>query len=566
MWSQGERTKPRLLLDQRVPMRDGVMLFADVYLLPTGDGPWPAIVQRTPYDNTWDYASGPTIALARHGYAAVLQDVRDRADSEGVWDPFRNEGPDGYDTIAWTGEQPWCDGAVGMMGPSYLGFVQWAAARERPPYLKAMTSTAACGRWWEELPYRFGVFTPYWLWWLNLVAGHTNQLSLAGDSGWPDWPRILTHRPLRDLDRALGRAGTAWRTWLAHSTYDDYWRQLSLSGHFKDIDPPVLHITGWLDDDQWGALHCWDGMLQESLAAERQWLICGPYNHLGTYAPAEQVGGRHFGLDAVIDLHGLYLRFFDRWLKGVPNGAERDRRVRIFTMGRNAWRDEDRWPPVAAVAMDFYLHSGGRANTAGGDGLLSRSVPGADQWPDRYTYDPDDPTPSFPDLDGYPFADYPLDNSWRLRRDDVLVYTSDPLEGDLEITGHPFLVLQAASDCPDTDWHVALSDVWPDGRSDQVTAGRLRAAHRAGLAAAPSPIEPGRIYAYRVEFLATSNLWPSGHRLRVTVASANIPESARNPNTNAPIGDDAEVRIAHNAVYHTAHYPSRLIAPVIPNA
>jgi putative CocE/NonD family hydrolase len=232
-------------------------------------------------------------------------------------------------------------------------------------------------------------------------------------------------------------------------------------------------------------------------------------------------------------------------------------------MGRNEWRDEDVWPPAGTVVTPFYFHSGGQANTIGGDGTLSTSMPSGDEPGDTYVYNPDFPTPSVPDLSALPFGDYPFDNRWRLRRDDVLVYTSAPFEEDVEITGHPFVTLYAESDCVDTDWHVTLCDVLPDGRSDQLTSGCLRAARREGTMAKPSPIEPGKVYEYRLELMATSNVWKAGHRLRVTVASANFPGEARNPNTNAAPGDDDVSVVAHNTVHHSAAFPSCLLAPVV---
>jgi putative CocE/NonD family hydrolase len=544
-------------------MRDGVELSADIYLPPEGDGPWPAILMRTPYDNTMAPLVSSSAYFARQGYACVFQDVRGRCDSDGEFEPLVNEAPDGYDSVEWVGEQPWCSGKVGMMGASYLGVVQWLAARERPPHLAALVSTAAPGRWMEEIPYRFGSYKPYWIWWLSLVSGRTMQQQIFVQPEVPDWGPIITHRPLRDADLVLGRTTTVWRKWLHHETYDDYWKQLSLRGYFQKLDLPVLHITGWFDVSQWGQLFYWKEMAQASPARDRQWLLVGPWSHAGTSDPQQHLGGRDFGKDSVLDIRAVHLRFFDRWLKGVDNGADRDRQVRIFTTGTNQWRDEDQWPLANAVETRFYLHSGGSANTLAGDGSL-RIEPAGDEEPaDMYVYNPEDPTPSWTDFEGLWFADRPLDNRWRLRRDDVLVYTSAPLDHDLELTGHPFVVLHASSDCPDTDWHVTLCDVLPDGRSEELTSGCLRAAYRNGLEAPTSPIEPGRIYEYRVEMAAISNAWQPGHRIRITVASADFPDKARNPNTNAPTGDDDELRIAHNSIYHTAAYPSHLIAPVI---
>jgi putative CocE/NonD family hydrolase len=563
MQLQPDQTAPRMQWDVRVPMRDGVELSADLYFPPAGEGPWPVILQRTPYDNTAALWVNIAVYFARQGYAFVSQDVRGRADSDGVWEPLVNEGADGYDAIEWIAAQPWCDGKVGMMGGSYGGFVQWVAAKERPPHLTALVSTAAAGRWLEELPYRFGITTPYWMFWLNLVGGRTLQQPIYANPAVPDWPRILTHRPLRDLDLALGRTNTVWRKWLEHNTFDDYWQRLSLRGHFQNLDLPVLHITGWFDVDQWGELFYWHGMVNESPAAGNQWLLAGPWDHAGTRTPKQQLGGRDFGAHSLADMNAVHLRFFDRWLKGIENGQEQDARVRIFAMGVNEWHDEDQWPPAGTEEVTFYLHSGGQANTLGGDGMLSLQAPVAEEPADDYTYNPDDPTPSVPDLSGLPFGDYPFDNRWRLRRDDVLVYTSEPLQEDVEITGHPFVVLHAASDCIDTDFYVMLTDVQPDGRSDELTSGQLRAAYRAGIDAPPTPIEPGRVYEYRLELMAISNVWKRGHRIRISVQSAGYPGTARNPNTNAATGDDDEWRVAHNRVFHTAAYPSRLLAPVV---
>jgi putative CocE/NonD family hydrolase len=555
--------RPGTLYDQRIPMRDGVELSADIFLPPEGDGHYPAILQRTPYDNTAIGLVNIARFFAEKGYAFVSQDVRGRCDSDGVWEPFQNEGPDGYDTIEWIAEQPWCTGKVGTMGGSYGGYVQWIAARERPPHLTAMVSTSAAGRWLQELPFQFGCFMPRFMVWLNLVGGRTMQQAMGSTEGAPDWGRIVTHRPLRDLDQEVGRTNTVWRTWLEHDTFDDFWKRVSLIGHFQAIDLPVLHITGWFDDAQWGELFFYLGMINESPAADRQWLLSGPWDHGGTRMPRQQIGGRDVGPKSFTDINAVHLRFFDHWLKGEQNGAEHDSKVRIFTMGRNEWRDEEQWPPAGARTVPFYFHSEGHANTLGGDGTLSRECPAADDPGDTYTYDPDDPTSSVQDLSAWPFQEQLLDRRWRQRRDDVLVYTSAPLEDDLEVTGHPYIVLFATSDCPDTDWHVALCDVLPNGKSEELSAGCLRATYREGLEATPTPIEPGRVYEYRIELLATSNVWKRGHRLRVTVASANFPSNARNPNTNARVGDDESWQVAHNTVCHSSSNPSHLLAPVV---
>lgn len=571
MFGNYERRMPRLMQNTRVAMRDGVELSCDVYLPPTGDGPWPVILSRTPYDNAREGGVKRAVWFAKRDYAVVLQDCRGRCDSDGEWNPFFDDARDGHDTVVWCGEQPWSTGKVGMMGGSYGGFNQWMAAREQPPYLAALVTTSSAGRWMEELPYRFGVYSTFWIIWLQLVGARTSQPGYGGafDGLAPiDWEWVTTRRPLRDQDLVIGRLDSVWREWLRHQTFDDYWQEISCRGQFHKIDLPVLHITGWFDGndfngDQMGQFFYWHGMLESSPAADRQWLLAGPWDHGGTGNPQQRFGERDFGPHSVLDMNEVHLRFFDRWLKDIDNGQDREKRVRIFTMGRNEWRDEDEWPPRGTTVVPFYLHSGGRANTLGGDGTLSREAPSGNEPSDSYIYNPENPTPSTPDMSKFPSPDYPLDNRWRIRRDDVLVYTSDPLEADLEITGHPFFTLFASSDCPDTDWHVTLADVLPDGRSEELTWGCLRAACRGGVDVPPEALEPGTVYEFKIEMPATSNLFKRGHRLRVTIASAHFPMACINPNTNAAIGDDDEVRLATNTVHHSSVYASCLLAPVV---
>lgn len=553
----------RFLWDIPVPMRDGVRLSADIYL-PKGDGPFPAILQRTPYDNTAQLWVGIAMYFAQQGYAFVMQDVRGRCDSEGQFEPFINEAKDGYDTVEWVAAQPWCSGKVGMMGGSYGGFVQWMAARERPPHLTALVSTAAAGRWMHELPYINGKFRPYWMLWLNLVGGRTMQsstLGLGSAKSPADFGRLYHHRPLRDMDSALGRTNTVWRKWLEHCTYDDYWKQLSLEGYYEQIDLPVLHITGWFDGDQWGEMHYYRNMLRHSPAADKQWLLVGPWDHGGTRVPKASLGGIDFTPDSVVDTNAVHLRFFDYWLKDEDNDQAHDPRVKVFIMGRNEWHEAEEWPLPGTQMTAFYLHSGGKANTLGGDGTLSRSVP-ADEPVDTYTYNPDHPTPSQPDIYAPPGTEMPLDNRFAERRDDVLVFTSAPLEAEVILAGRAFIKLYAASDCVDTDFMATLCDVYPDGRSVPLTTAVMRASYRDSLEH-PTPITPGKVYEYSIEFMETCNAFLPGHCIRVDVMSALHPEYDRNPNTGAPVGDDLEVKLAHQQIYHDAQHPSHILLPVV---
>ena len=551
----------RFLFDVRIPMRDKISLSTDIYL-PHEEGSYPVILMRTPYDNSMPAITAQAVYFAQQGYAVALQDVRGRCDSDGEWDPWMNEHEDGYDTIEWLAAQPWCNGKVGMMGGSYLGFAQWMAARECPPHLTALAATVSLGRWGHEFPFMNGKANFMILHWLNQVGGRTNQLTLDDDNTSAiNWEKLFRHRPSIDMDIALGRTNTVWRVWMEHIALDDdYWRRITLEGYYDRIDLPVLHITGWFDDDQVGALNYYKGMMAESPARDRQYLLIGPWDHGGTRRPQSRVGDLVFSGDAVLDMRAIHLRWFDHWLRGADNGVESDAKVRIYTMGRDTWQESTSWPLPATTETPFYFHSAGKANTRNGDGNLDTHKPG-DEPADSYTYDPEDPTPGLENLVEQYYL--PIDQGFAEPRRDVLVYTSQPLGADLEVTGIPYVILYASSDAVETDFAAVLTDVYPDGRSIRVAENIMRASYRDSLAY-PTPIEPGKVYRYQLELNGISLVFKAGHRIRVDVMSARFPTWSRNPNTGAPEGYDLETKAAHQNLYHNTQFPSHTLLPVIP--
>jgi uncharacterized protein len=543
--------KLRFHFDARVPMRDGVELSADVYL-PAADEPQPAMLERTPYDNANADMIENAAFFASHGYAFVAQDVRGRGDSEGRFIPFEGEAEDGYDTIEWIAKQSWCNGKVAMMGASYAAFVQWVAAREQPPHLITIVSTATSGRWVQD-PQRNGKLRPHFFAWLHRVGGRTMQPMVPTAEGEPliDWSQVFSHRPYKDVDRALGRMNTAWRDWLAHADDSDYWRELSAFHSFSRITIPVLHVTGTYDGSAEGQLESFERMISDSVASDKQYLIMGPWDHAGTRKPQAELRGLEFGSEAVVDVRAIHLRWFDYWLKGVENGQGEEPRVRLFTMGRNRWRDEPSWPVPGTSEWPYYLAPEGR---------LSPTPPRSDG-SDTYAYDPNDPTPSAPDMSTFLVSDAPLEHSYAERRADVLVYTSEPLETELEVTGTPHVLLYAASDAVDTDFAAVLTDVHPDGRSMLVAEGLVRASFRSGRG--PALPTPGQIYEYSIRLNPTSIAFLPGHRIRLCIMSAEFPAYDRNPNTGARIGEDEQVVVAHQTVFRTSTCPSALVLPAV---
>jgi uncharacterized protein len=555
----------RFILDARIPMRDGVELSADIYL-PAGQTTLPAILTRTPYDNANPDEVRTAQYFARHGFAFVSGDVRGRGDSDGRFVPFRGEGPDGYDTVEWIARQPWCNGRVGMMGASYACSTQWWAALEQPPHLVTLVSTAVSGRLVQS-PYWRGKIHAQFLMWLQRVGGRTMQPGVPGIPDGPaiDWARILDHRPLREAVREMGRASPAWEEWIDHADDASYWEKESHFRDYAEVDLPVLHLTGWYDGSLVGELELFDGMVRDSPARDRQHLIIGPWDHRGTRRPESTLRYLDFGGGAVVDIDDIHRRWFDHWLRGIEDEAFTSAlHVSLFTIGRNTWRQVASWPLSDSAPHILYLHSAGGANSDGGDGRLGDELP-VDEPVDSYVYDPADPTPSAPTLEDFVVAPGPLDHLDRCfveSRHDVLVYTSDTLSEEIEVTGTPIVRLWASTDAVDTDFAATLCDVDATGRSTIVAECLVRSAYRTGDGIC-EPVPPGEVAAYQLQLNPTSLVFGIGHRIRVAIMSAEFPSYNRNPNTGAAVGDDGTLRLATQRIHHTSTSPSHIELPTM---
>jgi len=559
----------RVLFDVRIPMRDGITLSADV-ILPAPVGEYPVILVRTPYMKNMDFASHLqgrevfTRFLASHGYAMVMQDVRGRGDSEGEFQFYWADAEDGYDSIEWLAEQPWSNGRVGMMGLSYLGAVQWLAAGQKPPHLKCLVSTAPSGVYMEEIPYSGGAWLMQWaLSWINKTSGKPDQEYY---SSHVDMAKVYAHRPLITQDEAFGRRMPLFKKFLENNTFNEMYRKITLLAEdFKKIDLPVLHVTGWFDADQPGAMHYWTHMREFSPARDQQYLLAGPWDHGQTLlGGATTMGDMTFSPESVVDTNVLHKRFFDHYLK--QSTPEYDQATaRIDVTGRNEWREYETYPPPAMVEKRLYLHSRGNANTLNGDGRLSWEAPG-EEATDRYVYDPKEPAPAF---FGSPESSVAVFSGTDLRsverRDDVLVYTSEVLDKTVEISGPVNVELFAASDCLDTDWVVRILDVQPDGKSINLGAqnlGILRARYREGYEKEVL-LTPGKPEKFRIKLWYFAHAFLPCHRIRLQVTSSAFPFIAPNQNTGNPVATDTEWRTAHQSVYHDAARSSALILPVV---
>ena len=547
----------------KAPMRDGVRLSCDIYSPRGESGPFPVLLVRTPYNNMDETFIEHGEFFVQRGYVYVIQDARGRNDSEGDFYPFVQDHDDGYDTIEWIGAQPWCDGNVGMHGSSYLAIVQWHAAVMGSRYLKCIAPRVMGDSFHESSRYLGGALqltmATTWAFWAG--AGRTWQ-SIERYN----WPQLLQTLPLKDLAKTAGKDVPFFQDWLDHPDYDDYWKRIAVKERYQDVKVPVLQIGGWYDLFTGGIFNNFVGMREKGgseLARDNQKAVVGPWLH--SVSTSTHAGDADFGMESMIDLRGIELKWFDHWLKGVDNGVDEEPPLRLWIMGDNEWREESEWPLARTQYTPYYFHSGGAANTLLGDGVLSTNAPG-DEQPDWYDYNPAFPTPTLGGntccrsdiLPGGAFDQREVE-----ARSDVLVYTSEPLEQDMEVTGPIIVKLQANSDCQDTDFTAKLTDVHPDGYSLNLCDGIIRGRYRESTERQVL-LEPGTIYEFTIDLYPTSNVFKKGHRIRVDISSSNFPRFDRNPNTGHTFGEDAELRVAHQQMFHDTAHPSHIILPVIP--
>jgi len=547
----------RILFNRRVPMRDGVTLSADVYL-PAGDmKKWPVILTRTPYLKADMSIVERAKQFVKRDYVYVVMDVRGRGDSDGHFAPYFNEGRDGFDAIEWCATQDWSNGNVGTYGGSYLGRIQWFAALEQPPHLRTMVVLVPPSDPFVETP--TGVPSPIHLCWQHYVSGRVTQPMEA-----VDWEQVYWHLPLLTMDEQAGRVNPHWRADFEHTQMDEYWRPLCYQQRFEEISLPVFHISGWYDDEQIGTPLNYIGMITRGATAEarsNQRLLMGPWGH--NVNASSKVGELDFGPQAVIPIYDEVTRWFDRWLRDSTQAIQ-DAPVRLFIMGENTWRDEQEWPLARTQWTPFYLHSRAGANSRFGDGTLNTTIPDADEPLDEYTYNPAYPVPFLTEPTSSQIGEAD-DYTAVQRRDDVLVYQTEPLDNDTEVTGPIRVDLYASSSTVDTDFTAMLIDVWPNGYRQRLCDGMVRARFRDGMDR-PSSIEPGQIYHYTIDCWNTAQVFHVGHRICLQISSSAFPKYDRNLNTGAALGQTSEFVSAEQRIYHNAEHPSAVVLPIIPSA
>jgi putative CocE/NonD family hydrolase len=582
-------------------LQDGARLATDVYLPAGVPGPWPAILERTPYNKL-----GPALVLsakyfASHGYAVVLQDVRGRYASEGEWYPFGNEGPDGVEAVAWVRAQPWCDGRVATIGLSYSSCTQTSLAALDPPGLAAQFVSQGFHNYHTSSMRQGGALELRFFLYAFMMATTSREAiadpatRLAMQQAWAEMRAWLRRTPPKPGLTPL-RHVPSYERWLLdiwqHGEYDEYWSSragYSIEGLYEQhADVPVCLCGSWYDSYARSTVANYVELSRRKRGPIR--LIMGPWIHGTANLDLSYAGDADFGPDAPLGYDHVRLRWFDAVLKGARNGVLERPPVHIFVMGGGSgrkvvgsgrldvggrWRAEREWPLARTEPTPLYLHP------AGG---LSPSRPPAGAAPSRYAFDPGDPVPTIGgnisvgydlmpgggfDQRGGPHVYGATDRLPLSARRDVLVFSTQPLERDLEITGSVVVRLWAASTAPDTDFTAKLIDVYPsnadypDGYELNIGDSIIRARYR-NSPERPELMEPGTAYEFTITLYPTSVVFQQGHRIRLHVSSSNFPRFDVNPNTGGPLGLEQVTQTAIQTVFHDADHPSHVLLPVIP--
>jgi uncharacterized protein len=574
--------------DVPVPMRDGVVLRANVYR-PSINAPVPVILYRTQYNKDKAQISMSRYQspdwFASHCYLVVTQDIRGLYASDGQFAELANDQNDGYDSVEWAAQLPGSNGKVGMYGASYVAATQWLAAETSPPHLVTIVPNNIASDYYNGGVYESGAFRLGFLEsWGTQVAGAiaarrgdkaTDRQLHADGKNVSKWAKFTPYNQFPPLHPDQGLAPYFFE-WLQHPTDDDYWRQWDTRRYYPKIAIPVLDFEGWYDAFLTGGVENFTGMVSSggsAFAKANQRLVIGPYDHVGWGRPGSTESPllKAIGPVGNSPINELTLAWWDHYLKGVNNGiGTTGPRVDYFRMGSNTWHTTTSWPPPGAQTTTLYLHSGGRANTANGDGILNPAAPTATENADHYRYDPDNPAPS---AGGHSCcsstnganAEGPYDQRQVELRPDVLVYSTAPLAHDTDVTGPLSVSLYASSSAPDTDWTAKVVVVHPDGSVVNLNNGIQRASFRDSLSQ-PTPITPGQVFRYTINIWPTSNLFHAGDRIRVEVSSSDFPQFDPNPNTGGWLGTSTATTPADQTILHDPAHPSALILSTIPAA
>lgn len=551
----------------KIPLRDGTLLNATLYRPHDQKEPLPVIFTFTPY--VADTYTDRAMYFASHGYVYALVDVRGRGNSGGSFEPFVNEGKDGYDVTEWLAKQPYANGKVAMWGGSYAGFDQWATVKELPPHLTTIVPAAAAHPG-IDFPWSSGIAAPYLMQWLTYTSLATANINTFSNSKyWNQKARLMfkDHLPFENYDKLVGVPSPIFQKWLQHPAIDAYFDAMAPTPEqYAKINQPILTITGHYDGDQLGALSYYNEHVQygSAEAKAKHYLIIGPWDHAGTRTPKQEMGGLKFAAASALDLNKLHTEWYDWTMKGGSKPAFLQKRVAYYVMGAEKWKYADSLESISNENLKMYLGSDGSAGDVFHSGWLSRAAgkKGADS--DSWVYDPLQTSLGLSAPEDDPAY---LLSQWRALNigGEGLVYQSEPLTESMEVTGVPKLTAWLTMDVPDTDLGVEIDEILPDGSSVVLTNQVLRARYRESLRKEVLvPLNTPQKYVFN-QFTFFSRQLAKGSRIRLLIGSINDPNLEKNYNSGGVVAKESakDARTAHVRLLHDQKYDSLLELPVV---
>ena len=591
------------VIDQKVmmPMRDGIKLCTDIYR-PKTDEPVPVIFVKTPYNfNSWRDGKEQTgryrsaLEAVKNGYAYVIQNERGRYFSQGEWNILGTPTTDGYDAFTWLADQPWCNGKIATQGCSSTAEWQMAVAALDHPAHAAMipagfgAGVGRVGNYYEQGNwFRGGAQQMLFTSWLYGVQNDIIRPTFPVDASQDDlirlsksfdlaparprveWPEAYWHLPVQDMIKNLDGPVGVYEDMIRRTPNDPDWYEGGLYHDDMDFGVPSLWIVTWYDiatSPNLALVNHVRANATDPVVRENQYLIIAPSTHCAYNRASENtiIGERNVG-DARLDFDSITDGWMDYWLKGENADFLKNLpRVQYYTMGSNKWQNSGTWPPEGMEMIPWYLASDGNANTLNGDGKLSKKLTSQKDNPDGFNYDPFDPVPSLGGgvccTDGA-ITPGSFDQSKMEEREDILVYTSEPLKEGIEVSGFIEATLYISSDVKDTDITLKLIDVYPDGKAYNLDETILRVRYREGYDKEVF-MEKGKVYKIEMSPMSISNFFKEGHSIRIEVSSSNFPRFDRNLNTGGNNFDEAEGIVAHNKIHHSKAYPSQIRLPIV---
>jgi putative CocE/NonD family hydrolase len=555
----------------KIPLRDGIHLNATLYLPKVQREPGPCVLVLTPY--IADTQHERAIYFATHGWPFVVVDVRGRGNSEGTFRPMIQEAQDGFDVVEWLARQSYCNGQVAMCGGSYLGYAQWATAKEMPPHLAALVPAAAPYQG-VDFPMRNNIFNPYLVQWILVTSGQTSQATIFCDGAlWSGLFRrwFESGKSFRRLDTVAGVPSAAFHEWLDHPALDDYWDKYNPTAEqYAQINLPILTITGSYDDDQPGALEHYKQHMRYASheGCAQHYLVIGSWAHAGMgWAPSQEFGGLRFAPQSTPDLRKLHLEWYQWTLLNGPKPIFLQKPVAYYVMGAERWQYADTLEAVTERHEPCYLDSSRNATDIYHSGWLG-SAPGRGQ-PDFYTYDPRDVTGPEVAAEANATVGSLVDQTMVVALNGrQLVYHSAPFERDTEVSGFFKLRAWIAIDCPDTDLYVTVYEMGSDGGSIRLSTDGIRARYREGPRI-PNVIRTHEPWQYDFErFTFVSRQIKKGHRLRLVIAPMGrlieTTFSEKNYNSGGVVAEESaeNARPVTVRLFHDEAHPSVLHVPL----